>query len=201
MTTIISMLNFFILSSYFYMEGWFDGLDPTSDVNFTWEAVLMAMGTLLSIAFIGMLFGKVFEKFIVLGPMLLGAILSYFIIVQLLLISEGTVSFFNDVDGEDALGPKVSVAIVMIGTLLGVYAGAKSGYIIIYLTSAFMASYCIVRGVSLWCGKFMKEVDMVKGMFTSDEIPPISPTMMFYSLAIFVIWLYIAFSAIRKQSK
>jgi hypothetical protein len=84
---------------------------------------------------------------------------------------------------------------------MGIYLGMKLGFYMIYLTSAFVSSYLIVRGVSLWVGNFMSEPDMVKGIFTDEDIPPVSSCMMTYSLVIFVIWLHIIFLTIRKQTK
>jgi hypothetical protein len=201
LSRVVQVLNFITLMSLFYIKGWFDGIDPTSNIDFSIEAIMLSVGVTMSVVFIGIGFAKIFTSFINLGPAILGAILSYFITVYLLLIAQGLTDFFSDSDKEDALSAKASIIISVVGIIMGIYIGMKLGIYMIYLTSAFVSSYLIVRGVSLWVGNFMSEPDMVKGIFTDEDIPPISSCMMTYSLVIFVIWLHIIFLTIRKQTK
>jgi hypothetical protein len=200
MGTIIQFFNFIVLMSVFYLEGWFDGIDPTSNIEFSIEAIMLSVGVTMSVVFIGIAISKIFAKFIHIGPMVLGAILSYFITIYLLLIAQGTTDFFSDSDQPDSLSAQASLIISAFGILIGLWAGIKCSFMIIYFTSAFTASYLIVRGVSIWLGNFMSEADMVRGIFTEEDIPPMNSGMMTYSLAIFVLWFFIVTATFRKQS-
>jgi hypothetical protein len=79
MARIIKFFNFIVLMSLFYIKGWFDGVDPTSNTEFAIEAIMLTIGVTMSVIFIGIGLAHIFERFIHIGPMLLGALLSYFV--------------------------------------------------------------------------------------------------------------------------
>ena len=157
---------------------------------------------IILIIFIGSALQKIFDYFINLTPMLFGAILSYFLVFEFLALGEGAKDFFSESeDSEDSLGPEASFGIIAAAVVLGIIAGAKLSSGMIYLLSAFMASYCMVRGVSFWAGKFTSEVDVMRGLFTDDDVPPQSPMMLIYSLAIFIIWFFLICVAVCGKSE
>jgi hypothetical protein len=85
MGRVLKFFNFIVLMSIWYSYGWFEGIDPTSNSELSVESSILPIGIIISVFMTGIVLAKVFEKYIHFGPIFLGAILSYFITMFLLL--------------------------------------------------------------------------------------------------------------------
>jgi len=126
--------------------------------------LVYTMTALIAIVLVRIL-GLLVKYTIKVGPIIVGTIIGVLTIFLIL----STVSAIFDVIGDYAMGPFETSILVLVGALLGMFAGYKLSRIVGILALSIVSGYTITRGLTIFVGHYPHESRLVLDLF-NDEI-------------------------------
>merc|ERR1711957_559675 len=169
----------------------------SADFGATASILLSVLVTIASLL-LSLAAGFLFNKQVLAAPICFCAILGLLATSYLLQFMTGIFHFFGLLSG-DLTGPLVSILLTLSGMLVGAYMGFRFSYLFLFASYAFLSAYSFVRGISLFLGGFLPEVDLLFALYTVHDMPRITLAQVIYTLLIVIIWSVLTQKLIAKE--
>jgi hypothetical protein len=104
-------------------------------------------------------------------------------------------------EDKDLFGPIWTLIILSVICEIGAYFGHVHNKFFLVFGFAFIASYLIVRGISLTLGGFVSETSILVGLFSEEDAPDSTVMGNLYLIAIVVLTYFLRERMLKKDEQ